>query len=189
MGPGDEYLTLASSRALLSRGRFFSGGWWRCRRFSAALGAFLAWWWLLPRWDSFCAWSVRWYNRLLLYPSFYAFSRFRSGGGAFLFGTSSKQPDCERNYYECEQNANPQPHTFAVSSSFALLGACGSSESSGHALGTSFVASLTKFYCCLFQPFIGRNTSTPPLPFWVRWQECRYPRRSISEMKLFHRSS
>src|SRR4030095_11966377 len=30
------------------------------------------------------------YHRLLLlYPSFYAFSRFRSGGGAFVSGTSS----------------------------------------------------------------------------------------------------
>src|SRR5215203_7505658 len=110
------------------------------------------------------------YHRLLLHkPSFYAFSRFRSGGGAFVSCTSSKQPDCERNYYECEQNANAQPHTFAVSSSFAL-GACGSSESSRHALGTSFVASLTKFYSCLFQTLSGCNTSTPPPSFWVRWQ-------------------
>src|SRR5215203_4857808 len=115
------------------------------------------------------------YHRLLLHkPSFYAFSRFRSGGGAFVSCTSSKQPDCERNYYECEQNANAQPHTFAVSSSFAL-GGCGSSESSRHALGTSFVAALTKFYSCLFQTLSGCNTSTPPASFWVRWQGCPTP--------------
>src|SRR5215216_979687 len=30
---------------------------------------------------------------LLLKPSFYAFCRFRSGGGAFVSGASSKQPD------------------------------------------------------------------------------------------------
>src|SRR5215216_1780062 len=107
--------------------------------------------------------------RLLLHPSFYAFSRFRSGGGAFVCGTSSKQPDCERNYYECEQNANAQPHTFAVRSSFAL-GGCGSWESSGHALGISLVASLTKFYSCLLQTLSGCNTSTAPPSFWVHWQ-------------------
>src|SRR5829696_6137939 len=114
------------------------------------------------------------HRRLLLKPSFYAFSRFRSGGGAFVSGTSSKQPDCERNYYECEQNANPQPHTFAVSSSFAL-GACGSSESSRHALGASFVASLTKFYSCLFQTLSGCNTSTLTPSFWCADRDGRYP--------------
>src|SRR5215207_4428485 len=39
------------------------------------------------------------YHRRLLYPSFYAFSRFRSGGGAFGRGTSSKQAHFARNFY------------------------------------------------------------------------------------------
>src|SRR5215213_9760136 len=115
---------------------------------------------------------LAYHRRLLLKPSSYAFSRFRGGGCVFVSGTSSKQPNCERNSYECEQNANPQPHPFAVSSSFAL-GACGSSGSSRHALGTSFVASLTKFYPCMLQTLSGCNTSTPPPSFWVRWQ--RWP--------------
>jgi hypothetical protein len=32
------------------------------------------------------------------------------------------------------------------------------------------VASLPKFYSCLFQTLSECNTSTPPPLFWVRWQ-------------------
>ena len=58
---------LVSSRPLLACWWFFSGSRGRCKRFPTPPGTFFAWWWLLPRWDIFCAWSVRCYNPLLLY--------------------------------------------------------------------------------------------------------------------------
>jgi hypothetical protein len=125
-------LTLASSRPLLARWRFFSRGWWRCRWGPTALGAFLSWGWLLPWWDIFCTWSARWCHLLLLKHSFYAGFRFRSDGGCFFSGSSSKQQNGERNYYECKHNTNPQPHSFAAVSSSCALGAFGSSESSSY---------------------------------------------------------
>jgi hypothetical protein len=81
-------------RSLFARRRFFSGGWWRCRRFPTPLGAFLAWRRLLPWWDIFCAGRARWYLHFLLQKHiFYPFFRFRSDGGGFFSGSSSKQPN------------------------------------------------------------------------------------------------
>jgi hypothetical protein len=127
------------------QGRYFSAGRWRCRRFSATLGAFL----LRLECQVVQPPPAPQAQLLRLLPSREWRRRFR-----FWHFFEAARLRAERQ----------APHLFHCSWCLWF------SESSRHALGTSLVGSLTKFYSCLYQTLSRCNTSTPPPSFWVRWQ-------------------